>query len=205
MNAKKRILYVTALLAFVAALVVVYFVVRRPAAPTSPGVGVWGPSSYWFPAAEAGKKPFPGSDQGSVGMGIWFHGHDSDAAFVVWVGEAGGGSLAARTELAAKGTHERACIYNGALADVALECRTSDGKTGTVKIGGAAYELDKGALFLVSKTGGEPRVKQLKLAVLNLKPEGTLSPDQMTHEYLRGLAKTNPEIKEFFSATDQPK
>jgi hypothetical protein len=206
MNAKKRIVYVTALLAFVTALVVVFFVARRPTAPTSSGVGVWGPSSYWFPAAEAGKKPLAGSDQGSVMMGIWFH-HDghSDPAFVVWVGEAGGGRLAARTELVAKGTHERACIYDGALADVALECRTSDGKTGTVKIGGAAYELDKGALFLVSKTGGEPRVKQLKLAVLNLKPEGTLSPDQMTHEYLRGLTKTNPEIKEFFTVTDQPK
>lgn len=205
MDPKKRILYVRALLALVAALVVVYFVARRSAVPTSPGVGVWGPSSYWFPSAETANKPSPGSDQGSVGMGMWFRGQDSDAAFVVWVSEAGGGSLAARTELATKGTLERLCIYDGALAGVALECRTSDGKTGAVKISGKTYELDKGAFFLVSKAGVEPRVKQLKLAVLNLKPEGTLSPDQMTHEDLRGLAKTNPEIKEFFSATDQPK
>lgn len=80
-----------------------------------------------------------------------------------------------------------------------------DGKTGTIKIGGAPFELEKGALFLVLRMGGQPKVRQLKLAVLNLKPEGTLSPDQMTHEHLRELARTNPEIKEFFNSADQPK
>jgi hypothetical protein len=137
-------------------------------------------------------------------MGIWFHGGpDSNPAFVVWLGEAGGGAFAAQTQRAEQGTDE--CIYEGTLADTAVECRTSDGKTGKVKIGSEAYELADGAVFLVLKTSGKAKVQQLKLAALNLKPEGTLTPDQMTHEYLRELARTNPEIKGFFAGTAEPK
>jgi len=80
-----------------------------------------------------------------------------------------------------------------------------NGKAGTVKIGSEAYELANGAVFLVLKTDGKPKVQQLKLTALNLKPEGTLSPDQMTHEYLRGLARTSPEINGFFAGTVEPK
>lgn len=58
-------------------------------------------------------------------MGIWYYndGHAFDPAFVVWLGEGGGGRLAARTELVEQGG--TACIYDGALGEVALECRTS--------------------------------------------------------------------------------
>jgi len=91
---------------------------------------------------------------------------------------------------------------------VAVECYTPDGKTGKVSFirqpsqsfqsDPLGYDLAQGRLFLVSTEGAEPRVKQLPLAKLNLKPDGTLSQREMTTEVLQGLAKTDPELRAFF-------
>jgi hypothetical protein len=67
-------------------------------------------------------------------------------------------------------------------------CRTSDGRTGTIRIGGGHYDLARGALFLVATRGGEIRVSQI---------DRDLSGLQAGREGLEVLARDVPEITRF--------
>ncbi len=73
------------------------------------------------------------------------------------------------------------------------------------EIGSEAHKLDEGTLLLVLNVRGKLHIKHLQLATLNLKPEGALSPDQLSHECLKGLARTNPELHSLFAGADRGK
>jgi len=120
------------------------------------------------------------------------------SVFAMWVGEAGGGRLAGEAQ-------ETICTYEGTVGGVAVECHTPDGRAGTVKIGEERFDLTKGAVFLVAKSGAKSQVKQMRLASLNLKPEGSLTPEDMTYDYLRELARTDPEIRAFWAEASNQK
>jgi hypothetical protein len=165
---------------------------RRSQSP-SPGVGVWGPTSYTFPAADAGKRPLPGVEQGSIAMGLCYQGATSVPAFAVWVGEGGGGTISGRTEVLSQKPLQRVCAFTGTLAGVSVECQTIDGKTGTIKIAGEAFQLEQGTLFLVATTAAKPEIKQMPFARLNLKPETYPS-----IESLRALAGIVSDIRAFW-------
>jgi hypothetical protein len=160
----------------------------------SPGVGVWGPTSYTFPAADAGKGPLPGVEQGSIAIGLCYQGATSSVpAFAVWVGEGGGGTISGRTEVLTETPLQRVCAFTGTLAGVSVECQTTDGKTGTIKIAGESFQLEQGALFLVVTTAAKPVIKQMPFARLNLKPETYPS-----IESLRALAGIDSDIRAFW-------
>lgn len=172
----------------------------RPKALTGHGVAIWGPNSYWFAAKQAGQKPSPGVDQGSIAAGLCFQIPAAmTPAFAVWVGEGGGGSISGRTEVLTQEPLQRVCHYTGTLAGVPIECRTPDGKTGTIKVGSQSFELAQGALFLVSKAGTNVVVKQTQITKLNLRPDGTLPTETLTIEFLRELARTDPELQAFWN------
>lgn len=165
---------------------------RRNQTPPT-GVGVWGPTSYTIASADVSKPSLPGVEQGSIAIGVCYQGNASEPAFCVWLGEGGGGHISGRTETLAQAPSQRVCTFSGTLARVSVECQTTDGKIGTIKIEGESFKLEQGPLFLVSTTATKPVIKQLPLARLNLTP-GTYP----TIESLRALAGSEPDIRTFW-------
>lgn len=164
----------------------------------------WGAKIVSWSNSYADRKSVPGIDEANVTYGLWEEG----AALALWSdGDAGisGGhfdkarcnhrtvsdSMAAYLAKVKKAVH-----YDGNN----VQCFTPDAKTGLVQIGSETYRLEDGSLFLVSTTGTKIRVRQLNLsAKLNLKPAGARTVDQITTEELQGLAKSDPDIKGFFT------
>ena len=79
------------------------------------------------------------------------------------------------------------------------ECVTDDGKTGTVTIGGATYELEKGGLFLISARHGKTWVRQSKTDLSHLKGDvdlaavkSAVSNDTITAEFLERIERPTP-------------
>ena len=68
-------------------------------------------------------------------------------------------------------------------------CATKDGRTGGVSINDKTFDLDQGALFLVSTISGQTQVRQLKREVL-----------QSGGRDLKDLAKNDQEIRYFFAS-----
>ena len=68
-------------------------------------------------------------------------------------------------------------------------CATQDGRTGAVTINDKTFDLDQGALFLVSTISGQTQVRQLKREIL-----------KSAGEDLRDLAKNDQEIRDFFAS-----
>jgi hypothetical protein len=79
---------------------------------------------------------------------------------------------------------------------VEFHCRTKDGKSGPVQIHDATYDLANGGLFLVSTTGDEVRVKQLKRDMRSQK---------FDQESLAAFGKGDAEVVEFFAKKAKPK
>jgi hypothetical protein len=70
--------------------------------------------------------------------------------------------------------------------------RAGKGRGGTMLINNVRFDLAKGNLFLVGTRGGT-RVRQLKRDLSKVKP---------TSEGLTGLAKTDPEVRDFVKAAE---
>ena len=79
---------------------------------------------------------------------------------------------------------------------VEFHCKTKDGLSGPVKISDAAYDLANGGLFLVSISGDEVHVKQLKRDMRSQK---------FDPESLAAFGKGDAEIVEFFAKNAKPK
>lgn len=75
----------------------------------------------------------------------------------------------------------------GDAPSIEWRCETTNGKTGTVTLGGQNYELAKGGMFLVDMTGDNPAVTQLTREIASIKSKAELE----------ALAKTDAEIKKF--------
>jgi hypothetical protein len=155
-----------------------------------------------FPPSD-GTPPLQGIDQGTLVMGLRSHsGTNQEPVFMVWLGEQGGGEIGGASEVPPKDASLRIQKFEGSLAGIKITCRTTDGKNGSVSLGDQTFELDKGGLFLVSKTGPEVAIKQMMLARMNLRPEGSLRLDQMTNEYFRRMAKTDSEFRAFWDEAE---
>ncbi len=73
-----------------------------------------------------------------------------------------------------------------------------------MRIGGQAFLLERGALFLISASGARPVIRQTALSKLNLEPGRPLMSGKGAVEYLCHLAKTDPDIRAFWrSATTE--
>ena len=198
MNTKKHGFNTSVILATAAVLLAVMFVACRK---RSPSAGVWGPCSYWTASEHAGKQPVQGIGKGSVAGGVWYDEPNVPMPlFVVWVGEEGGGSISSDTSAVDPATKTRLTMFTGSLARVPFECRTTDGKPETIKVGGESYRLAQGPVLLVSKSGPKLQVKQLPLAVLHPNPDGTLPFKDMDHVYFKNLASTNTNVRAFWNA-----
>ena len=79
---------------------------------------------------------------------------------------------------------------------VKFECKTPDGRSGTLTVDGRKFELSDGLLILVTTSGGKVRLKQLQReAMVPLTPSGT---PQSFETW-----KTDPEIAEFFAKEEE--
>ncbi len=145
--------------------------------------------------SEAGKEHHPGIDDADINIFTWNDG----AAFVVWTD---GTSTSRGTSPRQPSDPRGSARYDGKVGDLNIECVTLDGLTGKLKIGASSYELAQGRLFLVGAEETTPRICQMSLTKLDLKPDGNQSDEQMTLEYLRALADTDPEIRAFFLKED---
>ena len=133
-----------------------------------------------------GKEPVPGIDQASITCGLW---SGRGMAVVVWTDVTTVNSeflapVTTKAEGFVFAGHHRG--PNGRKVD--CRCATRDGKTGTVAINGANYDLARGAIFLVSTTGAQTRVCQLERDTTKLEVDG-----------FRELAKSDQEIRGFFT------
>ncbi|NLH15415.1 MAG: hypothetical protein GX455_02440 [Phycisphaerae bacterium] len=139
-----------------------------------------------------------GSNQGTAGIdntAIDIFSWNDGAAFVIW---SDGSSTHRGTSPRQPSDPRGSARYDGAIGDMKIECVTLDGLTGTVKIGSNSFDLTRGRLFLVATQEGKPRIQQMSLSKLDLKPDGNLTDEQVTLEHLRELAKTDADIREFF-------
>lgn len=76
-----------------------------------------------------------------------------------------------------------------------LEWQSNDKGSGSFSCGKEKYDLKDGILFLVSTSGPEPLVKQLKRDVSNLKA---------TREGVKAFADGDDELREFFTKLAPP-
>jgi hypothetical protein len=169
---------------------------------TDPGLPkAFGNREISWDEATSGKPAIGGIDKAEVDFGIWGDG----AALVIW-SDAGcelGGSGMGNRQLEA-GETRKGVKYEGEVSSKdgkawKVSCYTRDGKAGAVKIGDQTFDLADGGLFLISTRGDRPRVKQLKLAKLNLVPEGKQTVIQLEMPAIRGQGKSDPDIKAFFT------
>lgn len=135
---------------------------------------------------QLGKDKIPGIDQASITCGLW---GSRGMAVVVWTDLPGGSSeflppVTTKTEGFVFVGHHRSSDGRQ------VECRiaTRDGSTGPVTINGKSFNLAQGALFLVSTTGAQTQVRQLKRDFVKLEPGD-----------LMHLAKNDQEIRTFFT------
>lgn len=76
---------------------------------------------------------------------------------------------------------------------IEIEAETTDGETGTVKIAGKRFELEKGPLFLISTRGDKPEILQLPLE------RSKFAMVRGGHEKLMELARENDKIAAFWN------
>jgi hypothetical protein len=146
-----------------------------------PGLGVrsvgW---SQW-----ARDKPTePGIDHADVRIGLYA----DTPVLVVW-SDGQGGSFNASWDRTRNAVHYEGAFRSRGGRNVAVQCYTSDGKTGSVTIGDETFELGNGSLFLVASSGTKTVVKQLRRDLSKL---GTDS------DGYHANATTDDEIKTFF-------
>jgi hypothetical protein len=91
-------------------------------------------------------------------------------------------------------------IYGKNLAEdgraVEWQCETGDGKTGSIRIDGARYDLTGGPLFLVSTKGAKGRVRQLRLDL-----SGSIMGEGVVHS----LAAQDREVVQFVADASKQK
>ncbi len=158
--------------------------------PASPPARNFNPSGMVriHPPKRADSRP--GIDQASV----YFMG----SAFVVWgdTPDGDGGDPKSYGDGGRDGSECSGHMGSHKGRKVKFYCKTKDGKAGPVKINGAAYDLVDGNLFLVSTTGEDIRVKQLKR---------DMSSQKFDQESLAAVGKADAEIVDFFGKNAKPK
>jgi hypothetical protein len=139
-------------------------------------------------ASGPSQKRMPGISRGTISCGV----KDGKTMFVIW---------------ADRESEESSCrelrgdefLCRSGFGEVACECVTSDGKTGTCWIGvrnarwpaeATRYDLADGAFFLLSTQGATPRVRQMQRDLANVASE---------MKVFEGLAKSDAEIRDFFA------
>jgi hypothetical protein len=131
--------------------------------------------------------PVPGIDLAQVCYTMFGDG----LAFVLWSNFKGaqfsGNSNSART-----GATYSMGIKTEDGTEIGVSGNTSDGKTGTVRIDDAEYDLEKGSFFLVKIADGKLEVLQLKKDTMGIK-------DQDREEHFKKWAKEDEDIRKFYT------
>lgn len=133
------------------------------------------------------------SGAGSLAVGdtnaTYFTSRDGGMLFVVWVkhtnGVSGGGGSG--TSSSPDKAVLRGYYQYGDGPKVEWNCETTDGKRGKVNVGGKAYDLANGGLFLVDLSSSEPAVTQLNRDLSKIKNQ----------KELEALATTDSEMQKF--------
>jgi hypothetical protein len=157
------------------------------ALPPPPAPGPRFDNGYTSWAADSSKADqVRGIDFGMVEWALW----NDDVVFAVWVdkpgaiGASGGhvGSFGrnitpAKTEGGGWQVSYQVLVESPAAV---VECKTTDGKTGTVTVNrGQSYDLAAGRLFLLSTAGGSVKLKQLSREGLTGKPGAVGNPPEV--------------------------
>jgi hypothetical protein len=144
----------------------------------------WGVRVVDWSQSTPGTPTVPGIDDAAVRIGLY----GNRPILVVWYG-GGGGGFEAGWDGTRKAVHYKGDFASREGQKLAVECFTSDGKTGAVTIGGETFELGNGSLFLVAPGGTKTLVKQLR------RDPSKLGSDS---EGFKAYAKSEAEIKAFF-------
>ena len=148
----------------------------------------WGVRTVDWSQLTADKPTVPGIDHAAVHIGLYAN----SPVLVVW-SDGQGGSLNASWDRSRKAVHYEGAITSRRGRNVAVQCYTSDGKTGSVTIGDETFELGSGSLFLVASSGTKTVVKQVRRDLSKLGSDS---------EGFQTNAMADAEIKAFF---EQPR
>jgi hypothetical protein len=104
----------------------------------------------------------------------------------------------------------RGCRWHGEFRTrdgrtVPWSCTTPDGKTGTVTIAGADFDLAQGPLFLVTTRGAKPRVQQLTTDVNVPGPLGKGEEFDAARKRLEALSQSDETVKAFVKGAAEEK
>jgi hypothetical protein len=146
--------------------------------------GGWGVRTVDWSKMTAGKPTVPGIDHADVRIGLYAN----SPVLVVWSDGKGGG-FNASWDRTGKAVHYEGTFTSRGGRNVAVQCYTSDGKTGSVTIGDATFELGSGSLFLVATSGTKTMVRQLRRDLSKLGADSV---------GFRATAMTDEAIKAFF-------
>lgn len=127
-----------------------------------------------------------GIDQASVSVVTFQPGAPDEASFVVWSDVLGYSARGTSTSRSAN--YEAICV-SGDGKGMQIRGAVSEGRPVTVRIAGTAYDLKKGAVFLVAARGTSPKILQLDM-------EPKLFGNK--HDQLVELARSTESIRTFF-------
>ena len=133
----------------------------------------------------------PGDRFATLNWGLW----NDHLVFAVWVDRIPKGNYGTSmpgTKLDTGHWDQKYSVYFRDPPAVEVECRTTDGKGGSVTVNGKSYDSAQGAIFLVHSSSGE--VKQLNRDGLSAKPGVQDNPPDV---FLK--LKADPEVKAFFA------
>ena len=149
--------------------------------PTVYGTG--GSAGSWSSSAA---DRIPGIDEASVTFITLKAGPPKGLPFVVWSDLANGNGGSGNGSAGGASYEGRHSASDG--RRIEFRATTTGGNSGSITIAGVNYDLAKGSLFLVSARDDPPRVAQINFDLSGF-PEG---------DALKALAKSNPQIREFF-------
>jgi hypothetical protein len=145
--------------------------------------GVAESHTYW---QSSSANPIPGIDEAFVTFVTLKAGPAEGVPFAVWsdlLNGASGGGGGSGGGASYEGNHS---ATDG--RRVEFRAKTTDGKSGSITIAGVDYDLAKGSLFLVSTSGGPPKVAQVTVDLSGFSKS----------EAIKELAKSNLQIRGFF-------
>jgi hypothetical protein len=155
-----------------------------------------GPSGT--PATRSKKPAVPGIDYATVVYVKW---NDRVALAVCVDHDKSPQSTSTQYTYPGDGKAKFRCFFEGLNSGPPVEIKwaTPDGLSEPVTIGGQSFDLSRGWLFLVSRTDGKVRVKQLKRGALKVRPDIEGGPEK---DLLK--LKVDPDVVAFYRRKIKP-
>ena len=146
-------------------------------------------------------NPVDGVDRAFVTLVALKAGPPDGLKFVVW-SDLPGAVLSGQGEGSVGGAFYEGHLRANDGRRVDFLAKTTDGKSGTIKIAGVDHDFSKGTLFLISTHQDAPTVAQIKTDLSELLDGKSSARSVLTQvlkeDAVKELVKSNPQVRDFF-------